>query len=515
MAVIGKNILENLTTGMYSDAKICYREYIQNSCDQIDLAVELGMLSLEEAMIDIEINQSAKYIRIHDNATGVKASKFEADLGDIANSSKRVGKNKGFRGIGRLCGLAYCKSLIFSTSYLGEATKSIMICDAEKMRQMLSDDKQYSVDEVLESIVTFKSEEEDRKAHYFNVELVDVVDTASELLNENSIYDYLSFVAPVDYENKFYNRSEIYKYIKDNNIKIDIYRIFINGRDLLKAYNTYLKEGTDYPKKYDEISKLVFKKFYNEDGELLAWMWYGLSRLEKQIPPVNKMRGLRLRQANIQIGDEKTLSGLFKEPRGNLYYIGEVFATHKGLIANSQRDYFNQNIYRLQLECVLSEYFRTTLTKLYYNANKFKNDCKKLQDINQQVVEFNQKIVDNSFINEELKNKEKEKIEALQKDAIKIQKEIDKIQNTETSEPFNFVKERISKKYEAELNKDRVKIVDSKSKKQSKDNYLANSFASLSKKERKHIQTVMSIITEIAPKEVAEKIIIRIKEEFK
>lgn len=54
-----------------------------------------------------------------------------------------------------------------------------------------------------------------------------------------------------------------------------------------------------------------------------------------------------------------------------------------------------------------------------------------------------------------------------------------------------------------------------KAKKQSKDNYLANSFASLSKKERKHIQTVMSIITEIAPKEVAEKIIIRIKEEFK
>ena len=39
MATIGKNILDNLTTGMYSDSRVIYREYIQNACDQIDLAV--------------------------------------------------------------------------------------------------------------------------------------------------------------------------------------------------------------------------------------------------------------------------------------------------------------------------------------------------------------------------------------------------------------------------------------------------------------------------------------------
>lgn len=27
MVIIGKNILENLTTGMYSDSKVSYREY--------------------------------------------------------------------------------------------------------------------------------------------------------------------------------------------------------------------------------------------------------------------------------------------------------------------------------------------------------------------------------------------------------------------------------------------------------------------------------------------------------
>ena len=40
----GANILENLTTGMYQDSKVIYREYIQNACDQIDKAEQLGIL---------------------------------------------------------------------------------------------------------------------------------------------------------------------------------------------------------------------------------------------------------------------------------------------------------------------------------------------------------------------------------------------------------------------------------------------------------------------------------------
>ena len=117
MATIGKNILDNLTTGMYSDSRVIYREYIQNACDQIDLAIKLGILEQREGQVDIFIDNSKRYISILDNATGVKAESFIEDLGDIANSNKQIGQNKGFRGIGRLCGLAYCKTLKFKTSY--------------------------------------------------------------------------------------------------------------------------------------------------------------------------------------------------------------------------------------------------------------------------------------------------------------------------------------------------------------------------------------------------------------
>lgn len=44
---IGKTVIETLTSGMYEDARFVYREYIQNAADQIDKAVELGILKTE------------------------------------------------------------------------------------------------------------------------------------------------------------------------------------------------------------------------------------------------------------------------------------------------------------------------------------------------------------------------------------------------------------------------------------------------------------------------------------
>ena len=76
MATVGKNILDNLTTGMYSDSKVIYREYIQNACDQIDLAMKLGILEADEGSVDIFIDPKKRYISIKDNATGVKHDVF-------------------------------------------------------------------------------------------------------------------------------------------------------------------------------------------------------------------------------------------------------------------------------------------------------------------------------------------------------------------------------------------------------------------------------------------------------
>ena len=48
MVEVGKFTLESLTTGMYSDPRIVYREYIQNSVDSIENAVAEGLMSNED-----------------------------------------------------------------------------------------------------------------------------------------------------------------------------------------------------------------------------------------------------------------------------------------------------------------------------------------------------------------------------------------------------------------------------------------------------------------------------------
>ena len=438
MATVGKNILDNLTTGMYSDSKVIYREYIQNACDQLDLAVSLGILAADEGSVDIFTDNRKRYISIKDNATGVKASEFIEDVGDIANSNKQIGKNKGFRGIGRLCGLAYCTTLKFTTSYVGEDVKSIMTCDAQKMRAMLLENKKYTLDEIWDEIVTYSTEPETAEEHYFEVELFDINKENTDLLNDAKVREYLSFVAPVPYKNTFILRSQIYNHAQNIAYKIDEYCIRVNGYQIFKEYTTKLKEQSGSAlKNYDEISRLEFKDFCDTSDKLVAWMWVGLSRFEKQIPKVNAMRGLRVRSGNIQLGNDDVLKDLFKEPRGNYYFVGEVFAVSKELIPNSQRDYFNENKMRVLFEDLLREYFFDVLHKLYYEANRVKNDYKRQEEYIAKVAEYQKKEKEQGFVNEDERQKLKFDIDKAKKSAEEARKRLDKIDDSDEDDGFD------------------------------------------------------------------------------
>lgn len=135
--VAGKFLLEILTRGMYSNPMHVYREYIQNSTDAIDKAVKMGIISKSEAVIHIQIDSAKREITIRDNGCGICAGKVNEILLSIGHSNKDVSIERGFRGIGRLAGLAYAETVQFITSANGELTKSIMTCDCKKMQQLL------------------------------------------------------------------------------------------------------------------------------------------------------------------------------------------------------------------------------------------------------------------------------------------------------------------------------------------------------------------------------------------
>ncbi|MCD7836529.1 MAG: ATP-binding protein [Lachnospiraceae bacterium] len=524
MATIGKNILENLTTGMYSDSKVTYREYIQNACDQIDKAVSLGILTPDSAEVAITIDENNRNISIEDNATGVKKNLFESQLGDIANSDKKLGEDKGFRGIGRLCGLAYCETLIFTTSFKGEPIKSIMKFDAKKMRRMIASAEKYTVDDIWAEIMNTYYEKEDAEEHYFRVDMEKINEENTDLLDSKKVREYLCFVAPVQYTNKFMLRNQIYKHAEQVGYKIDEYRIRVNGAELFKEYSKNLYEGSGPSRKiYDTIFELEFKDFFDEKNRLIAWMWYGLCRFEKAIPKLaNPMYGLRLRQGNIQIGDNTVVADLFKEDRGNSYYVGEIFAVDRQLIPNSQRNYFNENETRIDFENKLRLYFCDKLHKLYHDASVTRNDYKRLEKFNAAVSTLAEK-QEHGFVDEAEKTRLTDAVAAAEKEKDEAQKRLERSEspdNTKERTPTQKVQDRIKQKYKSknvpeEAEKAKAKARELEGKEGEKTTYFTDNLSKLDKKQRKLVSRIMAIVKRVAQEDVAAKIQSEIEREFK
>lgn len=517
----GANILENLTTGMYRNPLVLFREYIQNACDSIDKAVDMGILhNSDEGIIQIWLDKNKRSIEIEDNGKGIPSVDFKRVLGNIADSDKTLGEDKGFRGIGRLCGLAYCKKLTFYSKVKGESQISLLICDADKMRKLLvehqSKQKKYLASEILSQIYEFKTlTTSEIQSHYFKVVLEDIDLQNNNLLDTLQIKEYLSFVAPVPYQNTFYYRNKIYDKSKELGVKIDEYSVKVDGEDIFKKYVTILKDKNGV--KYDDVEDVDFKCLYDSKGNLIAWMWVGILRFKQAIPKINIMRGLRLRKHNIQIGDEDALQKLFKEDRGNSYFIGEVFAVDSNLIPNSQRDYFNQNQAREELEIALKQYFDNEIQKVYYFGSYVNSRYNRIDKYETLKKEFETAKCD-GFAGVEHKTQKEKELKLAEKEAMKARIEIEnKIKKAPPNTLIGKVAEIIQSK--REKNHQSKTIIESdiqeKDDIKPKKTWRVDRLSSLNKQERKLVGRIFDIIFTATDNETAEKIVCRIEETLK
>jgi len=510
--VFGANILENLTTGMYQDSKVIYREYIQNSCDQIDKAVKDGILKPGEGTIKIWLDRDQRTVIIEDNATGIRATSFQRTLGNIADSDKKIGEDKGFRGIGRLCGLAYCKELVFESCAIGENSVSTMVCDAKKMRGLIEENqrgKKHTANEVLHAINRFEQKETKiSDSHFFRVKLTDINPENTDLLDLQRVKDYLSFVAPVPYQSSFLYRKEVYGHARDLGVGVDEYNITLEGEPIFKKYTTYLKDSSG--NKYDDIFGVHFKDFYDADGALFAWMWVGLSRFQKAIPKINLMRGLRLRKENIQIGGEDSLQKLFKEDRGNSYFVGEVFAVKKDLIPNSQRDYFNENMARAEFERELRKFFNEELHKIYYDGSAINSAYKKIDTFKKKEAEFNKKETAGGFVNKEHRERELKVVDDSKQEAQNAQVRIGRLKD-KADNLMQKVIDRIEQQRPKTVFKE-TNPPDNTDPPKDKLPHRTDRLTQYSRSDRKLISKIFGIILRVTDSETAERIISRIEE---
>ena len=507
------------------DSRVIYREYIQSASDQIDIARREGLLAEGQELIDIQLDDKKRTITITDNATGIPASKFKEVLANIADSNKQIGEAKGFRGIGRLCGLAYCRELVFSSKAPGESHVSVLRCYAARMRELIDKNNQgekVSAQELLNEIYEFLEpiKAEHKNEHWFRVELIDVNRENRDLLDFQYVKDYLSFVAPVPYKNTFIFRQKVYEHAEQIGERIDQYKIRLNSEPIVKNYGTKFKTS----KGEDEIFDFVFKDFYDDSNQLIAWSWFGLSHFKAVIQKDCQMRGLRLRKENIQIGDDDALKKLFKEDRGSHYFVGEVFAVSKFLIPNSQRDYFNENDSRIAFEQHIRRYFNDELTRLYRDGSEINSAYDKISAYEKKATEFQQKQKNGDFIDEDHRQQAAQAVEKAKKNAEKAKSDIEKKKQKIDQDSSNLAN-RIISRIEEERKRQKSegkKIAKSQSKKADDDNQKTDKagrrvdrLTSVQKRDRKLLSKIFSIIYASTDVETAEKIIIKIEDEFK
>ena len=344
--IIGKHTLESLTTGMYADPYVVFREYIQNAADAIDNAVRQELISKSAAEIVIHLSPAERFIVISDNGTGLSADEAEQTLISIGNSKKTSEFDRGFRGIGRLAALGYCSKLTFETSAAAEEIGTRIVIDSRKLSHLLTakDDRDVTITDVLGQVYFVEQYPENSASHYFRV-ILDEVDEPSGLNDYENVISYISQNAPVPYDpNAFVWGAEITRRLRAEGLDVNAYNILVSfGNNVKPIYKPYkdsflVDKGKNL---FDSMSDIELVKIKQNDGSVLAIAWLGKTNYLGSIYD-KSIKGLRLRKGNIQIGDGQTLNTVFKDARFNGWSIGEVFVSSTQLIPNARRDNFEK-----------------------------------------------------------------------------------------------------------------------------------------------------------------------------
>ena len=96
------------------------------------------------------------------------------------------------------------------------------------------------------------------------------------------------------------------------------------------------------------------------------------------IPKDLGVRGIRLREGNIQIGEENALDNLFREERFNRWCVGEIHVVDARLLPNGRRDYFEPGPHMRQIENHLESIIQSVVHRCR-NASSARNQQRKMQ----------------------------------------------------------------------------------------------------------------------------------------
>ena len=337
---------------MYDNPLAIYREYIQNAADAF-----VNANYSVRGKVSIKIDPLMLRINIQDNGPGLSYVDAISALIPIANSQKTRGASRGFRGIGRLSGLAFAESVTFLTRTQGNLPVTRIIWNGVKLKNHIfkTNDLGQAIQDCIE-VDTFSGDQ--YPDEFFEVEMTGVARHAAVLLlNREAVRSYISQVCPVPMSNSFPFASEISKLNDGENClyTLDVY-LDDDPKPVLRKHDASIQFTEN---RHDRFSNLEKFQIPSVDGKKIAAAgWVAHSSYLGAIPKEAGIRGIRARDGNIQVGDENVFDHLFFEERFNRWCVGEVHIFDSRIVPNGRRDYFEPSPHTRNLENYLGDVVR-------------------------------------------------------------------------------------------------------------------------------------------------------------
>lgn len=358
--VIGKDILELVSSAMYVDPLTIYREYIQNAADSIDAARAAGVLDVDEVgrvNITLDLNQQTRSVKIRDNGFGVPNGDFAKRLTAIGGSRKRGTSARGFRGVGRLAGLGYCQELVFRSRSVGDPVVQELRWDCRVFKKLLSDASyQGSLHDLIQAVAkVVEVAPEGWPEHFYEVELVKPIRIGKDtLLNRDAIALYLAQVAPVPFSPEFKFGAQIRDHLLQHLGDLGEIYIHIDGAEepLYRPYRNDYAYGEGRRDEFVDPEPITIE---GRDGEVGAVGWLLHHAYYGAIPSGEGVNGLRARKGNVQVGDHRIFAEVFPETRFASWTVGEIHVLDQRVVPNGRRDDFEQNVHHDHLLSRLGE----------------------------------------------------------------------------------------------------------------------------------------------------------------
>lgn len=382
-------LLETITSALYDDPIILFREYVQNSVDAYNTAINFEPIKImSNFLIEIIIDKEKRIITIKDNGYGIQEDVFMERMTGIGHDTKsNIPDQIGFRGIGRLSAFPYCKKLTFQNKPSGSKNIMQFSWDGTKFKELLNN---YSDTDLTKAVnkITKRLEDIQVKSiedHFFNVIIEDYDDELSLFIESDNFYNSLCTMLPLKYNPLFKSQSKIkkaYEKLMGDSLDKFSFNIKYNGKNLYKPYldNNILDSDIIFLEfKFKEKSK-------NMPKEPIGLLWFTFNH-RISANKNNPHSGVFVRSKNILMGDNNALAtAIYRNKTDDCItsyreltqaiqgLFGELLINSPDFDDNARRDWFEVNSASMELRDIISDFLRRLHNYRYLASKAFNSD---------------------------------------------------------------------------------------------------------------------------------------------